>query len=573
MKKTLFIFLFLMFILPIVSSKIIFEKQFDELYNIGDSVYVNFSVEKQIPTSGYIETFLKCDGQNLSVYKKYSKIDSGKKYFIFEFPASLKGNCNIGVKFDNEAENSEEFEISDEIIINYNLNNKFFFPLEKMIINGTAIKKNGELLEGIIIVSIQDMENKTIEAKSGKFFSMIEIKKDAFPKSYSIQVEALEKNIQEEIINYGRVIEKIEIKPKPAYIEIEAKESIKLPANISIRAKLLDQTKNLLENETIIIKLFNPDREIVLEKPLKSNELILYFFGDNATRGGWDINAYYGSVYSVKPIYVEEHKKLEIGLLNDSFGSYIKIKNIGNIGYEGVVKISVENSSHSGEVLINLNLSVSGELKYPLNFEGYYNLSIGENKFDNVYLNRITGAAVASKMKLKFRSYIFSFILIFCLVMFYVLFKKRKLNESREKKKTQKRAYMVFFKFDRYFEGVEKIVKFYNFSLNKLNENLYFILFYSSPEENQERKLYNLAKKIREKANSKGCKSSIAVNSCEFVNSGSFLKKFALINRKIVEFTEGVSVTENIFSKLKVPCKEQKLFRFDGEAIKVYVVE
>ncbi len=579
MKKGILLVVFIIiFSVSLVSGKIIFEGDFEEVYNIEDSIFVNFSIEKQTSASGYIETFLDCK-ERLLVHKKYYKINSNKKqYLYFEFPASLVGRCNLEVIFDNEAGTSEEFQISNRILVDYDLNNKFFFPLEKVIMNGTALKKNGETLEGIVIISIPELINKTVEVKDGKFFLSFEIKKDDAPGKYSLHIEAIEKNPDEEIINYGETEGEIEVKKKSTYIEIEVNESVKPPANVLIRINLLDQAKNLIENETIIFKLFSPD-DIVLEESLGSNSSSSYFFKDNATRGGWNINAYYGNLHAIKPIYVEDNRKLDVDVVNSSDGSYIEIRNIGNIGYDGVIKVLVENDSYNEEIVINVNLSLGKEKNHSLDFKGDYNIVIDGEGFGEIYLTGPTGAAVAPEMQISLRSYLFFFILVFCLVAFYLLVKKKgrvfKIREkikSRQFQSSEKMAYMVFFKFDEYFEEVERITKKYNLSLTKVNDSLYFILFYSYPEKNPEIKIFNLVRSIKERARIKNIKVSTVMNSKKFEQTLGFLKNFALTTRKMVNLADGnILIADNIFGKLQVSrVGKPRVFKIGDEIIKMH---
>jgi len=580
-------------LIPFVSGKILFEESFEEIYNIEDSIVANFSIGKLRITGDYVEMFLDC-GEEKLIYKKYQKVEEGaKRYFYIEFPASVEGDCRVRIEFDKETINSQVFDITDRIDVEYSLNNKVFFPLEEVSIVGSAVKESGEPLDGLIFVYIKDLVNKTLEVKEGNFSLNFAVKGDAFPKEYKLEVSAIEKNQEEEIINYGIFGEEIEVRPRPSSIYIDVKESIKPPLNVSIKAGLLDQAGNLIKNESIIIKISNPLGEIVFDGSSESNESLIYSFKNNAMRGGWYLNSYYGSVHSIKPIYIEENKKIKVEIINEG-GSYIQIENIGNIDYGGVVDVFIENDSYNEGIPINVNLSLGERFLHPLNLEGYYNLSVSDGvlgeSFEEVYLSGITGAAIGVG---KGRGYLFLLILILGFVVGYVVYKKEgvkwikekipkkqglsegveMIKETREEVK-EKKAYMAVFKIGEGFGEIEDIARKYKVSLSKIGGNLYFVLFYSYPQNKPEEKIFQLSNEIRRKAVSKGVKFSIAINSDKFEEKLSFLKEFSLVTRKLVNFVEGnILVRDTIFDKLDVSTtRDPRMFKIGEQTIRAYIL-
>ena len=585
---SMFVFLIVLSI-NLVKAGILFNNEFKDVYNIGDYIFVNFSIEKQIPASDFVKCVLVCNGEELEVYRKYYSIKKNeKKFFGFEFPALLKGNCDVKVEFAGEIVKSNSFEISDEISINYNLNNQFFFPLEEVVINGSAIKKNGNPLDGIVRVSIEGIINKTIEVEHGNFLVNFMISNDTFPKEYEVIVEGIEKNDKEEIINYGKEIKKIKINPKPTYIEIISNESVKPPSNFSIKAILLDQARKQVFNESVMVRLWNPDRDIVFEESLKNNEEASYFFVGNSTRGRWEIVAYYGNLSETKPIFVLDNKAIDIEIVEKDGRSYVNIKNIGNLKYEGVIDIFIKNSTYEEKIPINVELDIGESKQHRLDFNGVYNLSIAGQEFSKDFYNipLITGFAVFSDLKIKTISYFIFFIFIFLAILlinrkkifmwlrkFFKRFEKsthltQRKSEIKQKagEKAERLAYIGFFKFDRYFE-IEDIAKKYGLSFTRIKKNLYFVLFYSS-DEKAGLKIFNLAREVRARAIEKRIGFAIALNSKKYENKISFLKRLADETKRIVDFSEGkILLTQELYDRIGINMKKEIRF---GEEFFVY---
>jgi len=584
MKKG--VLLLTLFILITNASAEIIINDLGEIYSAGDNINASISIQKQESAADYLQCYLGC-GERLLVHKQYYNVEGNKKReIVFGFPASLNGKCHLEVIFDGENKDSQEFEISDAIELDYSLNNKLFFPSEKLFINGSAKKKNGEKLKGFVRISLDKLENRTIDVSNGNFSFEFQIKKDAAPGKYALTVEAFEKNAQEQIINYGKKTEEIEIKGKPTTIKIEADEAVKPPLNFSAKISLLDQAGGFVNNGTIIVKLFNPSGEIVSSREVESGGIFIYSFPDDSSRQSfWHIRAYYGDIFSEKPISIEDNEKISIDIINDSRGSYVVIRNIGNVNYTGNVFLLASSSSREENISIPVGLGLGEEMRHTLNLSGVFNISVGEKKFMNIPLSLITPAAIFPELTISLKSYLYFFILLLILFAFYLLIKKikkrrkaKKTGEKEENKqpepqKGENLAFMIFFRFDKYVEGVRELVEKENLSLTKLSDNLYYILFYSDSNRNPEIFSYSLAKKVRNKAMAGGQGVSIAINSGAFHNKEKFLKDFSLLTRKMVDHAKGgILVSEDIFKKIKLRAEKSLVFRENGESYRMYKV-
>jgi len=554
MKKTIFLFLLILFFLPLVKSKIVFEQNPKETYNLGDIIDINFTVQNN--AQDYLTSYLNCNGNEILIFKQLTKIEN-KENFNFNAFASETGKCKIKIEFGGESASSNEFEISNDVDLNFEIKNKFLYPSETLTINGTAIKKNGENVEGIAIISIPDIINQTIDVSNGKFFFTHNLKERTLPQKYSVKIKVIEN--KRGFINEGVKEDQIEVKSKPYEIVIESPESIKPGGNISIKATLFDQGGNRIDNETLILKIFKLDNSLFYEGSLKSGENLSVFFLDNSTRGGWRINSYYGNVFSTKPIYIEENKKIDINFLNNS--NSLEITNIGNIPYIGVLEIKISNSSSNKTLFLNLNLSKGESLIYNFDVEGNYDLFFkGKNftkTFENIYL---TGAA-SRKLALSLKSYFFILPLLFLLFLLFILRKRDLLKLPIIRKKI---TYIFFIK-PQNPEILEEIFKKYNLKIHKLNKENFLSLIHSKKFSINE--ILELALKIHKYS------SSIIVSSEKLENKASSIKS-ALLPRFLLDRIQGLTITENLYTQLSSLYSKgfayYKEFKIRDKHIKLY---
>ncbi|KHO53213.1 MAG: hypothetical protein QT05_C0007G0005 [archaeon GW2011_AR13] len=360
---------------------------------------------------------------------------------------------------------------------------------------------------------------------------------------------------------------------------------------------MINQVGNLIENETLVVKIFDINNNIVFEKEVKSSENLSYFFKSDSLRGGWKINTYYGNIFSSKPIYISENSEVLVLVVDNK----IKIQNIGNVPYNGIVSLKVQNGSSSLIVPINVDNLDIGDIFIPkLDFYGYYNVSYGENNFSNAYL---TGAAILFDSTFTAKSYIITFIFLFILISFYFVFKnftsvKSFFVKSKEgdfiesasirvKKSSSiisgkkeisnnslKKTFVIFIKFDAYFNEISELSKKYSFSFKKMNDNLGYILFCSPPIDNPEISMFHFGRDLMRFSNLKGYKVSIVLNGSLIEGKLSSLKKLALTSRKMINFTEGkILVVDSIFNKLNIPSsRTNRHINIDGKDYSVFLI-
>ncbi len=592
MKRVFVIIFFVLVVIHFTGAEVLFYHEPEGIYNIGDAVSVNFSIEENFAISDYVESYISCGSEKFIVRKELINLDADtKKYFAFDFPAPIKGDCRFFVDFNDEEFSTNEFKVSNKIYVDYQINGLSFYPGEKIFINGTARKENNESFYGIANVTISGI-HKSVEVTDGIFSLSFDLA-DISSGDYNLVVSVADRDWKGDILNSGEGTKKINIKSKPTDISIDydGDISFKPPHDFNFNVSLLDQSGKIISNKSVLVKIFSPLNErIVFEENILSGEGADYFFERNSTPGQWRINAYFGSIFSSRDIDVDENEEAVIEV--DSANRAI-VKNLGNVIYDGNIIFNLTGEDGiEKEISVNVsNLVVGGS--FLLNLEGLkgtYNLSSGGEDFQNVTFAG-TGASIFNGSELNSRSYIIGFLILFVfatgflfrkkLVLFLKkIFRKRERTGKRKvlvKDKGQKvsgsvNACMVFLKFDKFIE-MDDLFDAYGFSFKKVSDNLGYVLFYASSEKKPELKMFDFARKVKSIANEHSAKISVVVNSMPYKDMRD-IKDFAFFNRKLLDFCDGeILFLKKVFDKtgLHKP-RKMKTINVLGEEFEVYLI-
>jgi len=76
----------MVFLVSLVNAEILFGGNLKEVYNVEDSIAVNFSIDKKISSSGFVSSSLKCNSEEMEVYRKYHLIEKDKRGYIQQPP-------------------------------------------------------------------------------------------------------------------------------------------------------------------------------------------------------------------------------------------------------------------------------------------------------------------------------------------------------------------------------------------------------------------------------------------------------------------------------------------------------
>jgi hypothetical protein len=159
--KIIIVFLALLALLPLITAEI-FIDQLHSLYNVGDIVSANVSINTPIPTSGFFTAALICGVNELETHKSMQILSAGEEKtiqvltilensIVGEFP----GECFIRAFYGAGEARSQSFKVSRGINIEVITDSAVFDPGSTVSISGKVVKENRELLNGFIEVTVE----------------------------------------------------------------------------------------------------------------------------------------------------------------------------------------------------------------------------------------------------------------------------------------------------------------------------------------------------------------------------------------------------------------------------------
>lgn len=193
-------------VIPFVSATIYTEPSLKTQYNLGDYIQLNGNVAEPQDIIGLLNIILVCgnDSQQLAV-KSVNLKNQELASFSYKLPVtgSLTGSCRFSIILKDLSNNLIEqyetasFDITKELIGNFDISSKEFQFGDKLNINGNVQNLNIEEITGIAIIYIKkDGTNHvvdTIDINGGSF--NYETKLVSLPVGfYSVDVDVMDSN-------------------------------------------------------------------------------------------------------------------------------------------------------------------------------------------------------------------------------------------------------------------------------------------------------------------------------------------------------------------------------------------
>ncbi len=537
-----------------VSAQLEMNSNLKENYNIGDILKIALRYKTEDSIGGFLDITLDC-GKEILIYRKYldpktswTLIDTEWKIGVGDITT---GTCTLKASYKDSSYESSTFRISDRINLDAKLSDQLVFPGESLEININATKANGGKLNGWLTVTIEGLQNQTIEVKEGVAKHSFDISKNVPPGKRSISLVSYEKNEMGEVINSGDSKLSFNIGSVPSQITFEGEDSLSPPKEYGFKLYLRDQIGAPLENESVSFKVVSPDGSTEAESLIKSGQIAKFRFPSNAQRGAWSIKSYRGSLSESFAVYILENREVNITFVNAS-SPYIKIINVGNVPFDGIVQIELLNSTNNVSVPVNLNLSIGANQLYTPELIGEYELLANNKTFGRVFLTgAVIGPGSLAKTKGAYKWFLlFILVLLGGYVSVYIIRKNKPTQRyyvtAQPKQKTERsHVFVCTIKSNLPFQLKEEqqiIKEFYasGVKLKPLNEKLLIGAFYSGKNISA----YNFIKNAN-KIISRNVGLSLSLHAERFDEKYSTIKKAAQISKKIaLESEHKITITE-----------------------------
>jgi hypothetical protein len=390
----------LIFLMNYVSAEIVILQSPSGLYNLGDIVSVPIKITSLAATGEVFSINLICNGAEIELHREYVLIQAGEEIeknpplpLIKGFIGNSKGACGLKYVFGNEAKLTNEFTISDLVMINISTSGNEFAPEQEIIVDGQAKKENGKEANGFVDMElIQGNESKNIFAsdtvKNGIFTLKFSVPEETASGQYLLKINAYEKDSKSEITNNGFANYNIFISQVPTSLEIFV-ESQKLAPGETARVKtvLHDQTGVPMDAASNII-VQNSRGKTIEQKEIATNEFLEVQIPSDSLPSNWTIKASSNQLASESKFEIKTVEKIKTEIIDKT----LIVANIGNVLYNHTVLVKVGEQPLNIDVLLDVGESQKYTLSAP---DGKYGVEVivnGKSSISEDVL--LTGKAV-----------------------------------------------------------------------------------------------------------------------------------------------------------------------------------
>ncbi|PIO08703.1 hypothetical protein COU59_00550 [Candidatus Pacearchaeota archaeon CG10_big_fil_rev_8_21_14_0_10_34_12] len=429
MKKSVFSLIFVVFLISFVSAEIIINPVQNEVYNLGNIITIPATVKTTSSITGTFEMSLLCNGKSINFYKNGINLGSGEEKRI---EASLvlnkniigesKGDCKIKATLGTDSALTNEFRISDTIKINLQTEQKEFDPKENIIMKGTAVKENGEDVNGFLEMGVvMGNESDTrmyYESVNNGFFSVnFSMPKDARAGQYLLKLKIYEKDSSNEITNNGFTDYNILIRQIPTSLEIVFdNKNVEPGTNLKVKTILHDQTGEKIPSSAIMT-IKDGENKILEQREISTDEYMEYSVNYDEKPSNWTVVSVSNRMTTNSFFTIDSKEIAGVTIINKT----VTVTNTGNVPYNKTFLIKIGDYSSN----INVYLEVNEEKKYILSApDGEYDVEViseGESKLTEKVL--LTGDAINIKEISRFNFVNFPVIFIFVIfVLGFIVF-------------------------------------------------------------------------------------------------------------------------------------------------------
>ncbi len=486
MKKAgVFVILTALFFLALIGTAeaSIFMDQPLSLYNLGQDISLTTKLMSTTDFKGYVKLKIVCTQdkplEQLIYFSPLTLDKNVQKQFTVSFQIMNKGSCYFESSLENikhetvETQKTTTFSSSDLINVKMELNKLFFLPGEELQVKGTAVKANGELLNGFAKLTIeipmqlppanqtnQTQGNQTNQTQpiqpvqnlvvsfsivKGAYDYKLKIPQDVLPGAKKVSL-----SVEDGFGNLGSSVSTITIAQVPTRLIVEtlnntgSNPDLFLPDSIvTINSVLYDQASQImLKNISLKIEKKN---KVLLEQFITSNSQTIYRFEKNAEPGDYKVKAYSDGLTAEKLIYVAEVKEVNITLNGDTLHAI----NTGNVPYREPLEVSFTIDGKTETKIVDLNLDVGQEIFIKLEAPpGDYQVAVAGTgiqqtlKFDGVPLsgNVVTNLELTDSKGNKVMSWGWVIWVLVAAALFFIVFffVVPKIKKRRAKSKLSK---------------------------------------------------------------------------------------------------------------------------------------
>jgi len=364
----------------LLTAKIIINQQPEEIYNLGDVISIPVTIVASRDTLGSLNINLVCKDEEVDYKRGIPPLSFNEEYKTDIYVpltkneiGELKGICKVRVYLGEDYAITNDFRISDLILLKTNLQVLEFDPGENLLIEGQATRENNKPVNGFIELSIAE-GNTSILSHLETISNSLFLINTSLPKNIKagallLKLNAYETDPDGETTNKGFLNQNIRINQVPTSLEIVFEsERVEPGTNLRVKAVLHDQTgKKIPSTSTIIIK--NENDKTMEQAEIATDEFFEFPVLYNEEPSKWKVIISSNELTSESFFTIPEKESIDIEIINKT----LIITNTGNVLYDKEVLIKI------GEEILNIDvyLEVDKSQKYIITApDGKYNVEI-----------------------------------------------------------------------------------------------------------------------------------------------------------------------------------------------------
>lgn len=436
MKKVVLALLFVIVFISSAFAEITINEQPSEIYNLGDTLTLPITITTSEGAYDYLHLLLICDGKQKEIAKESVQVPANEAVRIEKstllmkkFIDDLRGSCQIKIYLEANPTSyvfTNKFTVSNSIAVSVDTAQTEYNPEEKIIIQGTASKANGQPANGFAEVNVLTFGgNQTFYdvVNNGAFSVNFSMPKNSKAAQYLVKVNVYEKDPLGEKSNTGFSDFNIVIKQIPTSLGVLFDSTeINPGTSMKVKAVLYDQTGYKMPS-TAILTVKNKDSKIFSQREIKTDELFEFPISSTEPPSEWYVVAVSNQLITESKfnVTIKEDAKMEI------INRTVVMTNVGNVPYNKTVLVNIGGNTTNIDVYLKINESKKYVLSAP---DGEYKVGVIANGLEvatgsvmltgnAVSVKELTGMGVITKYPLAW------FFLIFVLgFVSFILFKK-----------------------------------------------------------------------------------------------------------------------------------------------------
>ncbi len=385
------IVLLVFFFTPLVSADIIINRQPADIYNLGGIITIGVTLKATTETTGTFQMDLICNQNNTNFYKNGIFLAHGEEKNIDASLILSKsvigeniGVCQIKAFLGNVYALTNQFKISDTILVRSNFSQTTFNPNNNILIKGSAVKEDKSSANGFIDLSILNGKNTVLTKQgtvnNGQFSINATLPEDMKAGDYVLRLSVYEKDSSGGITNIGALDQSIHVNQVPTSLEIVFQNTEVQPGtNLSVKGVLYDQT-GVKIGSTAFLTLKNSKDKIIDQVEVSTDKFFNFLVAYDEAPSTWKVFAISNKLNSESTFKILENEAASIDIINQK----VLITNIGNVPYNRTVLVKIGNQSFNIDVYLGVGESGRWVLTAP---NGKYNVQIVND-------GKITGAVV-----------------------------------------------------------------------------------------------------------------------------------------------------------------------------------